>query len=113
MTPFLSHFFQLKLIKLHPFYIGCQELILLCCFFFTVGARGGGSGDHISFSWVNISLHVEFHPAGLLRSYRFMVRDKMLGRLSRTDITLLYTFLCVGLVGGGLWDPNFFSSYLF
>ena len=94
MTPFLSHFFQLKLIKLHPFYIGCQELILLCCTLFTVGGRGGGSGDliffHISFSWVDISLHVEFHPAGLLRSCRFMVGDEMLGRLSRTDITLLY-----------------------
>jgi hypothetical protein len=31
---------------------------------------------HVSFSWVEISLHVEFHPLGLPRGGRFMVGDK-------------------------------------
>ena len=31
---------------------------------------------HISFSWAEISFHVEFHPPGLPRSGRFMVGDK-------------------------------------
>ena len=40
---------------------------------------GGGSSyfpPHISFSCVEISLHVEFHPPGLPRSGSFMVGDK-------------------------------------
>ena len=41
---------------------------------------GGGLGDpncflHISFNWVEISLHFEFHPPGLPRGGRFMVGD--------------------------------------
>ena len=31
---------------------------------------------HISFSWVEISLRVKFHPPGLTKSGRFMVGDK-------------------------------------
>ena len=50
----------------------------------SLGFGGGGGGAifvlHIYFIWVEISLHVEFHPDGLPRSCRFMVGDK-LGRL--------------------------------
>ena len=40
----------------------------------------GGLGDpnfflHVSFSWVEISLHVKFHSPGLPRSDRFMVGE--------------------------------------
>jgi hypothetical protein len=48
-----------------------------------VGGWGGGGGSgnpnfflHISFSWVEMSLYVEFHPPGLPRSGRSMVGDK-------------------------------------
>ena len=43
------------------------------------GSGGGGNPIfflHISFSWAEISFHVEFHLPGLPRSGRFMVGDK-------------------------------------
>ena len=64
-------------------FLACLELILLLLTLFRV--KGWGSGDRsfffIIFTWVEISLHFEFHSAGLPRSCRFMVGDKMLGRL--------------------------------
>jgi hypothetical protein len=59
--------------------LGCLELLLLFLTLFRVKG-GGGSGDpnfflHISFNWVEISLHAEFEPLGLPRSGRFMVGE--------------------------------------
>ena len=60
--------------------LGCLELLLLFLTLFRVKI-GGVFVDpnfflHISFSWVEISLHVEFHLLGLPRSGRSMVGDK-------------------------------------
>ena len=61
--------------------LGCLELSFLLLTLFSVVFGGGGLGNpnfflHISFSWAEISFHVEFHPPGLPRSGRFMVGDK-------------------------------------
>ncbi len=71
------------------------------------GGRGGVfgwfgvSGDpnfflQISFSWVEISLHVEFHPPGLPRSGRFI-----------QSLTLFKAG------GGGGRGPQFFFFFFF
>ena len=44
---------------------------------------------HISFSWVQISLHVEFHPPGLPRSGRFMVGDKTRQQNKKNSMKLM------------------------
>ena len=49
--------------------LGCIELLLLFLTIFRV--KGGGGGVKVTpiyFSWVEISLHVEFQPLGLSRS---------------------------------------------
>ena len=60
--------------------LGCLELLLLFLTLFRVKMGGGGVEPNfflnISFSWVEISLHVEFHLLGLPRSGRSMVGDK-------------------------------------
>ena len=55
---------------------------------------GRGSGDpnfflHISFSWVEISLHAEFEPLGLPRSGRFMVGETKTRQVSMKLIASL------------------------
>ena len=62
--------------------LGCLELLSVFLTLFRLKVWGGGGGVdpnfflHISFGWVEISLHVEFHLLGLPRSGRFMVGDK-------------------------------------
>ena len=58
--------------------LGCLEPKLQSL---TLFKGGGGQVTpifflQISFSWVEMSLHVEFHPPGLPISGRFMVGDK-------------------------------------
>ena len=52
---------------------------LQCCWLKIASSQGWGDPNyvlHISLSWVEISLHFEFHPPGLPRSGRFMIGDK-------------------------------------
>ena len=74
--------------------LGCLELLLLFLTLFRV--KGGGGGDpnfflHISFSWVEISLHAEFEPLGLPRSGRFMVGETK--KQDKTSFNEINSFL--------------------
>ena len=51
----------------------------------------------ISFSWVEISLQVEFHPPGLPRSGRFMVGDKKKTTTTRQQFHEINGFLSLQL----------------
>jgi hypothetical protein len=83
-----------------------EELLLLLLALFRVKVGGGGAVDpnfylHISFIWVEISLHFEFHLLGVPRSGRFTAGDN---KKTNISIDLMASLASSsGEVGAWVW----------